>query len=67
MKGRARDRAALDYVCGAARTVELVGEQTNDAVTRGNMLESYRVLELLAFLASTRGYLAVEEHSKQGA
>jgi hypothetical protein len=50
MKGRARDRAAVEFLTGAAAAA---------AVMHGDDSPEWRALSALAFLASCRGYSEV--------
>lgn len=51
LKGKARDRAAVDFMCGAGTAV---------AFAKGQESSEYGELSLLAFLVATRGYSEIE-------
>lgn len=52
MRGGARDRAAIEFVVGAAASA---------VITHGASSPEYGELSLLAFLVATRGYVELEE------
>lgn len=52
-KGVKRDKAALEYCCGAGTAIALLG--------RVELKADQHALELLAFMVATRGYVYLEE------
>ena len=53
-KGVKRDRAALDFVCGAAAGVSAMSEHGDNA-------PEYKSLEMVAFMVASRGFAFLVE------
>jgi hypothetical protein len=58
-RGVKRDRAALEFVCGAAAGVSAASPE-------GDQSPEYKSLELMAFMVATRGYAFIEEIVARG-
>jgi hypothetical protein len=58
--GVKRDRAALEFICGAAAGVSA-------AHPEGDACADYKALELVAFMVASRGYVFLEEIVAKGA
>ena len=56
LKGKARDRAAIEFVCGAAATA---------AVIHGDKSDEWSALSMLAFFVSLEGFKHLEQRAAE--
>lgn len=54
-RGVKRDRAALEFVCGAATALRAAAE-ASEGVASINAGESYKAVEMVAAMVAVRGY-----------
>lgn len=62
-RGVARDKAALEFCCGAGAALQFV--KPADAKEEAEMKGQRHSLELLAFMVSCRGYVYLEESTRE--